>query len=61
MSTLSFDKDVISIGRWYAEKNNISLSRLAGYLLHKATSSSLFWLLLFHFAEKKDKKLPVKR
>jgi len=35
MSTLSFDKDVITIGRWYAEKNNISLSRLVGFLLHK--------------------------
>ena len=38
--TLSFDEDVISKGKRYAEKNNISLSRLVEYLLRKATSSS---------------------
>ena len=58
MSTLSFDKDVISIGRWYAEKNNISLSRLAGYLLHKATSSSLCLATALPFCRKKGQKTP---
>ena len=38
--TLSFDEDVISKGKRYAEKNNISLSRLVEYLLRKTTSSS---------------------
>ena len=58
MSTLSFDKDVISIGRWYAEKNNISLSRLVGYLLHKATSSSLCLATALPFCRKKEQKTP---
>jgi len=61
MSTLSFDKDVISIGRWYAEKNNISLSRLAGYLLHKATSSSLCLATALPFCRKKGQKTPSQK
>ena len=38
--TLSFDEDVISKAKRYAEKNNISLSRLVEYLLRKTTSST---------------------
>ena len=38
--TLSFDADVINKGKRYAEKNNISLSRLVEYLLRKTTSST---------------------
>ena len=38
--TLSFDKDVIIKAKEYAEANNISLSRLAEYLLRKVTSSN---------------------
>ena len=38
--TLSFDQDVISKAKKYAEKNNISLSRLVEFLLQKTTSSN---------------------
>ena len=38
--TLSFDEDVISKAKRYAEKNNISLSRLVEFLLQKTTSSN---------------------
>ena len=37
--TLSFDESVIAKSKRYAEKNNISLSRLVEYLLNKITSS----------------------
>jgi Family of unknown function (DUF6364) len=36
--TLSFDEIVISKAKKYAEKNNISLSRLIEFLLKKVTS-----------------------
>ena len=36
--TLSFDKEVISEAKKYAEANNISLSRLVEFLLRKTTS-----------------------
>jgi len=38
--TLSFNEDVISKAKRYAEKNNISLSRLVEFLLQKTTSSN---------------------
>ena len=38
--TLSFDESVISKAKKYAEKNNISLSRLTEFLLNKVTSSN---------------------
>lgn len=38
--TLSFDESVISKAKKYAEKNNISLSRLTEFLLKKVTSSN---------------------
>lgn len=38
--TLSFDESVISKAKRYAEKNNISLSRLIEFLLKKVTSSN---------------------
>jgi hypothetical protein len=38
--TLSFDEDVITKAKRYAEKNNISLSRLVEFLLMKTTSSN---------------------
>ena len=38
--TLSFDKDVISKAKEYAENNNISLSRLIEFLLTKVTTKS---------------------
>ncbi len=36
--TLSFDEQVISNAKKYAEENNISLSRLTEFLLRKVTS-----------------------
>jgi hypothetical protein len=38
--TLSFDESVIFKAKKYAEKNNISLSRLIEYLLKQVTSNS---------------------
>lgn len=38
--TLSFDGSVISKAKKYAEKNNISLSRLVEFLLKKVTSNN---------------------
>lgn len=38
--TLSFNEDVIAKAKRYAEKNNISLSRLVEFLLAKTTASS---------------------
>lgn len=38
--TLSFDETVISKAKRYAEKNNISLSRLTEFLLTKVTSNN---------------------
>ena len=38
--TLSFDESVISKAKKYAEKNNISLSRLIEFLLKQVTSKS---------------------
>ena len=38
--TLSFNEDVINKGKRYAEKNNISLSRLVEFLLLKTTSTN---------------------
>lgn len=49
--TLSFDADVINKGKRYAEKNNISLSRLVEYLLRKATSSTYDTLEDFPISE----------
>jgi len=37
--TLSFDKKVIESAKQYAERNNISLSRLMEFLLDKITSN----------------------
>ncbi len=37
--TLSFDENIISRAKRYAEKNNMSLSRLVEFLLRKVTSS----------------------
>ena len=37
--TLSFDEAVIAKAKRYAEKNNISLSRLVEFLLSKTTSA----------------------
>jgi len=36
--TLSFDEAVINKAKRYADKNNISLSRLVEFLLQKTTS-----------------------
>ena len=38
--TLSFDENIISKAKKYAEKNNISLSRLIEFLLKKVTSAN---------------------
>ena len=38
--TLSFDESVIARAKKYAEKNNVSLSRLIEFLLKKVTSNS---------------------
>lgn len=38
--TLSFSEDVITKAKRYAEKNNISLSRLVEFLLLKMTASN---------------------
>lgn len=38
--TLSFDEGVINKAKRYAEKNNISLSRLVEFLLQKTTATS---------------------
>lgn len=38
--TLSFDADVIQKAKAYAEKNNISLSRLMEHLLRKVATGS---------------------
>ena len=38
--TLSFDETVIKKAKSYAERNNISLSRLTEFLLQKVTSNS---------------------
>ena len=38
--TLSFDEAVVNKAKRYAEKNNISLSRLVEFLLQKATSGN---------------------
>ena len=38
--TLSFDEGVVNRAKRFAEKNNISLSRLVEFLLQKTTSDS---------------------
>ena len=38
--TLSFDEQVIAKAKKYADKNNISLSRLTEFLLNKVTSAN---------------------
>ena len=38
--TLSFDENIISKAKKYAESNNISLSRLIEFLLKKVTSNN---------------------
>lgn len=38
--TLSFDEAVVNKAKRYAEKNNISLSRLVEFLLQKTTSEN---------------------
>lgn len=38
--TLSFNEDVIRRAKRFADKNNISLSRLAEFLLSKVTNSN---------------------
>ena len=38
--TLSFNETIIAKGKRYAEKNNISLSRLVEFLLQKVTASN---------------------
>ena len=38
--TLSFDEAVVNKAKRYAEKNNISLSRLVEFLLQKTTSDN---------------------
>ncbi|MEO7049053.1 MAG: DUF6364 family protein [Ferruginibacter sp.] len=38
--TLSFNKSVIESAKEYADKNNVSLSRLTEFLLSKVTSGS---------------------
>jgi hypothetical protein len=38
--TLSFDEAVVNKAKRYAEKNNISLSRLIEFLLQKTTSEN---------------------
>lgn len=38
--TLSFDESVISKAKKYAEKNNISVSRLVEFLLRKVASNN---------------------
>ena len=38
--TLSFNESVIKKAKNYAESNNISLSRLIEFLLHKVTSNN---------------------
>ena len=38
--TLSFDENVIARAKKYAEKNNVSLSRLIEFLLKKVTSNN---------------------
>lgn len=38
--TLSFDENIISKAKKYAENNNISLSRLIEFLLKKVTSNN---------------------
>ena len=38
--TLSFDENIISKAKKYAESNNISLSRLIEFLLKKITSNN---------------------
>ena len=38
--TLSFDEAVVNKAKRYAEKNNISLSRLIEFLLQKTTSGN---------------------
>jgi hypothetical protein len=38
--TLAFDTDVISKAKQFADKNNISLSRLTEFLFRKITSGS---------------------
>lgn len=38
--TLSFDSDIITKAKQYADANNISVSRLVEFLLQKITSSN---------------------
>ena len=38
--TLSFDEGVVNKAKRYAEKNNISLSRLVEFLLQKTTATN---------------------
>ena len=38
--TLSFDEGVVNRAKRYAERNNISLSRLVEFLLQKATAQN---------------------
>ncbi len=49
--TLSFDKNVISKAKKYADDNNISLSRLTEFLLQKITSSNYTSLEDFPISE----------
>lgn len=49
--TLSFNEDVIAKAKRYAEKNNISLSRLVEFLLMKTTSANYSSLEDFPISE----------
>ena len=42
--TLSFDKNIIDKAKAYADKNNISLSRLTEYLLSRAIDKNFYSL-----------------
>jgi hypothetical protein len=49
--TLSFDENIISKAKKYAERNNISLSRLIEFLLKKVTSNNYTSLEDFPISE----------
>ncbi len=49
--TLSFDEGVVTRAKRYAEKNNISLSRLVEFLLQRAMSENYLSLEDFPISE----------
>ncbi|HOZ50694.1 MAG TPA: DUF6364 family protein [Chitinophagaceae bacterium] len=68
--TLSFEESVIDAAKKYAEKNNISLSRLTEFLYKKMTASNQYaledlpisdWIQIVSEGETEYQRTPISR